>query len=120
MHLERTVQLNPSSADSHVILGAALTYSEKIPQAIDHCRAAIRLKPGFVEAYANLAQALNLANQSDEVVATAQKGIEIARSTGQDAATRQLQEWLTHFEAELKRKGNAQASRQSIRPASNP
>ena len=96
-HLERAVQLQPDSADAHIILGAALMSSGKIPQAIDHYRAAIRLKPDSVEAYANLAQALNLANQSDEAVATAQKGIEIARSTGQDATAGQLQEWLTHF-----------------------
>jgi protein O-mannosyl-transferase len=102
-HLERAVQLEPDSADAHIILGAALTYSGKAAQAIDHCRVAIRLKPDSVEAYANLAQALNLAKQSDEAIATAEKGIEIARSTGQDAAARQLREWLTHLQAELKR-----------------
>lgn len=118
-HLERAVQLDPVSADAHVILGAALTSTGKIPEAIEHYRAAIRLKPDSVEAYANLAQALSLANQSDEAVATAQKGIEIARSNGQDAVARQLQEWLVNLQAELKRKGDANSSPQPVRPASN-
>lgn len=102
-HLERAVQLKPDAADSHTILGFALMHSGKLPQAIDHYRAAIRLKPDSVEAYANLAQALKLTNQPDEAVVTAQKGIEIARSTRQDAAAGQLQEWLTNLQAELKR-----------------
>jgi protein O-mannosyl-transferase len=102
-HLERAVQLKPDFADAHVILGAALMYSNKIPQSIEHYRAAIRLKPDYVQAYANLAQALSLANQADEAVTAAQKGIEIARATRQEAAAQQLQEWLTHLQAELKR-----------------
>lgn len=119
-HLERAVQLDPDSADARVLLGAALISTGKIPQAINHCRAAIRLKPDSVEAYANLAQSLSLANQSAEAVATAQKGIAIARANGQDAAARQLQEWLADLQAELKRKGKATPSPQPARPASNP
>jgi tetratricopeptide (TPR) repeat protein len=112
VHLERAVQLKPDFADAHTILGVALMHTGKLPQAIEHYRSAIRLKPDFVDAYANLAQALNLANQSVEAVATARKGIQIARSTGQDASAGQLQEWLTQFEAESKRDGDAQSSPQ--------
>jgi tetratricopeptide (TPR) repeat protein len=97
-HLERAVQLKPDFADAHTILGVALMHSGKLPEAIGHYRTAIRLKPNSVDAYANLAQALNLADRSHDAVTAAQKGIEIARSTGQDSAASQLQDWLTHLQ----------------------
>jgi tetratricopeptide (TPR) repeat protein len=119
-HLEQALELQPDLADAHMTLGVALMHSGKLPQAIDHHRTAIRLKPDFVEAYANLAQALKLAKQSDESIAAVEKGIQIAKSTGQLAAARQLQDWLSDFRAETNRKGEAGSAPQSTRPASNP
>jgi tetratricopeptide (TPR) repeat protein len=119
-HLKQAMQLRPNSAETHKSLGDLHQKNGNPNTAIDHYRAAIRLKPDFVEAYVNLAQSLNLTNQSDEAVATARKGIEIARSTGQDATAGQLREWLIHLQADSKGKVNAQPSPQSIRPASNP
>jgi tetratricopeptide (TPR) repeat protein len=115
----RAVQLSPT-AYAHNNLGAAIMKTGHLPEAIAEFQAAIRLSPDFVQAYANLAQALASTKKSDEARAAAQKGIEIARATSQDAVAGQLQEWLTHFEAESSRKGDAQSSPQPVRPASNP
>jgi tetratricopeptide (TPR) repeat protein len=115
----RAVQLSPT-AYAHNNLGAAIMKTGRLPEAIGEFQEAIRLTPDFVQAYANLAQAQLSAKKSEEAVATAQKGIEIARATRQEAAAGQLQEWLTNLQAELKRKGDAQTAPQSIRPASNP
>jgi tetratricopeptide (TPR) repeat protein len=115
----RAVELSPT-AYAHNNLGAAMMKTGRLPEAIDEFRAAIRLSPDFVQAYANLAQALVSIQKSDEAVATAQKGIEIARATKQDAAAEQLQEWLTNLPADTQHKGDAQTAPQPIRPAADP
>ena len=91
-----------------------------IPEAIDEFRAAMRVTPDFVQAYANLAQALASAEKLDESAATARKGIEIARATRQEAAAGQLQQWLTSLPVESNRNGDAPAAPESIRPTANP
>jgi tetratricopeptide (TPR) repeat protein len=115
----RAVELSPT-AYAHNNLGAAMMKTGRLPEAIDEFRAAIRLTPDFLQPYSNLAQALLSAKKSDEAVAIAQKGIEIARATGQDAAATQLQKWLTNLPAESKPKTDARTPPQPIRPASSP
>ena len=112
--LRHAVQIGPS-AYTHNNLGFAIMHSGKLPQAIGHYRAAIRLNPDFVHAYANLAQVLKLSNRSQEAIATAEKGIEIARSTGDDTLSGQLVEWLTQLQAKLRRQNDAQSSRSRLR-----
>ncbi len=117
--LRRAVQISPS-AYAHNNLGAALMRSGELSQAIDQYRAAIRLNPDFVQAYANLAEVLKLSNRSQEAIVIAEKGIEIARSTGDNSLTMQLEKWLTQLQAELRRENEVQAPPQSSQVVPEP
>jgi hypothetical protein len=59
--------------------------------------------------YANLAQTLAELNRSQEAIAAAEKAIQIARSTGQEAAVGEFDEWLEHCRIELRRAADAAA-----------
>lgn len=113
------LQLDPT-AYAHNNLGAAIMKTGRLPEAIDEFQAAIRLNPDYVQAYANLAQLLKLSNRPQEAVVTAEKGIEIARSTGDNTLTGQLEEWLTQLRAELRRENDVQSSPQLSQPAPKP
>jgi tetratricopeptide (TPR) repeat protein len=113
------VQLSPS-AYAYNNLGAAMMKADRLPEAIDQFYAAIRLDPDFVQAYANLAESLKLSNRAQEAIAAAEKGSEIARSTGDNALTGQLEEWLTQMQTELRRKNDVQSSPPSFQPAPKP
>ena len=68
-------------------------------------------------ACANLAQTLALANRSQEAIAVSEKSIEVARSTGQQEALEQFEEWLKHYRIETSRTGETKTPTQ---PASVP
>jgi len=108
--------LNPS-AYAHNNLGAALMKTGGLPEAIEEFQEAIRVDPDFVQAYANLAQALKLSNRPREAIITAERGIEKARSTGDHAFTAQLQDLLTQLQTERQGAGGIQPARQTPQPA---
>lgn len=112
-HFEQAVQLQPNFAAAHLHLADALRRKGEFTPAMIHYRAALQTNPDFIQAYAGLMQTQNLANQPEEVVATARKAIEVARSTGQQEAASQVEEWLEHYETELRRSGNGAESRES-------
>jgi tetratricopeptide (TPR) repeat protein len=107
-YFEEAVRLRPDSAIARNRLGEALRQSDRTEEAIKHFRAAITSSPNFLPAYSNLVQALTLANKSDEALAIAEKGLEIGRSTGQETAAGQLEEWLVHLQTERRREQEAQ------------
>jgi tetratricopeptide (TPR) repeat protein len=109
-------QIDPS-AYAHNNLGAAIMKTGRLPEAIDEFQTAIRLNPDYVQAYANLAQVLKLSDRSREAILTAQKGIEKARTTGDNTLTGQLEDLLTQLQAELRRENDIQSAPQSSRPA---
>ena len=111
--LEQAIRLQPDLAEAHNNLGAILREMDHLPPAIEHFQAAVRIRPGFVQAHANLVLALNSADRPKEAVAAAQAGIEAARSTSQQAAAEQLEEWLKHYQAELRRGNEAAPTSQS-------
>jgi len=113
-HLEKAVQLKPQSAEYQSGLGDALRQTGEYSKAIEHYQTAIQLKSDFMPAYTNLAQAYNLADRSQDAIATAEKGIEVAHATGQQAASDQLDQWLTHYKIELERAHDANSS---VQPA---
>ena len=110
---EHAVRLQPDFAAAHFHLGDALRKIGRLEPAIEHYRAALRTSPDFIQAYANLVLALNLANRSTEAVATAEQAIAVARTTGQEEAAQQLEEWLKHYRAELRRTNEAAPTSQS-------
>jgi hypothetical protein len=44
-------------------------------------------------------------NRADEAIAIAQRGVEVARSTGQREAAQAAEQWLTHYRADLNQAG---------------
>lgn len=96
---EHTVRLQPDSPLAHFSLAGALAQIGRSPEAIDHFQKALELNPNMLPAYAPLADALASANRGDEAVKVAQRGIEAARSTGDQATAGQLQDWLTRFQS---------------------
>ncbi len=81
---------------------------------------AIQLKADDLHAYANLAQSLAALDQSEEAIATAEKALEIAHSTGQDAAAGEFDEWLKHYRIELRRAAEVGSSSEPQLPAQEP
>jgi tetratricopeptide (TPR) repeat protein len=103
--LEQAVQLQPNRADLHDELGSMLGKNHEYDAAIEHFQTAVKLDPKFVRAYSNLALSLALANRPTEAIATSQRGIEVARATGQQDVAKLAEEWLTHYREELRHAG---------------
>jgi tetratricopeptide (TPR) repeat protein len=101
MHYQQAITLGPNRADVRSNLADVLRLTGRPVEAIDHYRIALRLKPDHMQAYAGLAQALGQIGESKEAIAMAKKSIELARSTGQAAATEYMENWLKHYQSEL-------------------
>jgi tetratricopeptide (TPR) repeat protein len=104
---ERAIELRPNRADIHLNLANMLSGKGEPSKAIEHYQTALRLQPQFVPAYANLAKALAVAGRSQDAITTAQRGIEVARSSGQKVDAEKIEEWLIHYQIELKRDSTA-------------
>jgi protein O-mannosyl-transferase len=104
------VALQPSRADFHKTLADLLQQSGQTAQAIDHYRQAVRLQPDFFEAWTKLAKLLAKMDQGKEAVSSAEKAIELARANRQEEAAEQLEEWLRHYQIELRRAAEAAAA----------
>jgi tetratricopeptide (TPR) repeat protein len=100
-HYEQAVALNHDYVAAHFNLGNVLAESGRCREAIGHYEEALRLDPDYPEAYANMASAYALLGQSAEALAAAQKGLDIARSTRQTAATERIAAWLAAYRATL-------------------
>lgn len=107
---QKAIELQPNSADIHNALADLLRQAGRPQQAIEHYQASVRLQPDFLEAYANLAPLLAQSDKSKEAIAAAEKAIELSRSSGQQAVAEQLEEWLKHYQTELRRAGDAEPS----------
>jgi tetratricopeptide (TPR) repeat protein len=110
---ERAIELRPSRADVHINLADILSESGQPGKAIEHYQTALRLQPEFVPAYINLAKTLAALGRSQDAIATARRGIEVARSSGQKVDAEKIEEWLMHYQTELKRNSTADPQSQS-------
>ncbi len=110
------LELDPNHITAHHNLGVLLAQSGQAGEAVLHFEQEIRLEPENAPAYSSLAQALALLDRSGEAIAAAKKAIEVARSSGQEAAAERIEEWLDHFQIELRRSKDA-ASDTSARPS---
>ena len=68
----------------------------------------IRLLPSFPQPYLNLARSFAVLGRSQEAVATAEKGLEVARSANQESVATAIETWLTHYRIELEREIESQ------------
>jgi tetratricopeptide (TPR) repeat protein len=102
-HYESAVRIRPEFVEAQYMLAVALTQTGHPDQAIEHYQAALRLEPKNLQVYASLAQTLALVHRSDEAIAISEKGIEVARSSGKQEELKQFDEWLKHYQTELRR-----------------
>jgi tetratricopeptide (TPR) repeat protein len=107
-HINHALQVKPDFADAQNSLGIALASSGRMAMAIEHFLIAIRLKNDFLEAYNNLARALAAENRRDEAIETTRKAINVARSIGNEAAAKRIEESL--YEFQKKRRQTPEAS----------
>jgi tetratricopeptide (TPR) repeat protein len=90
---------------------------DRLPEAIEHFQQALRLKPDVAETCANLAVVYAKTNQPSAAIASAQKALDIARSKGQTALAKQIEDWLTTYQA---RQSNLPVAPPSGDPGSPP
>ena len=102
-HYKEAVRLRPGFVAVHYRLAEVLRQHGQLQEAIEHYQAALQYDPKFIDIYADLAAAFAATDQSEQAIATARKGIDIARSTHQGAAADNLEDWLKHYESELHR-----------------
>jgi tetratricopeptide (TPR) repeat protein len=105
-HFLQAIKLNPGYANAHKNLGGVLAGAGDVVGATAHLEEALRLQPDFFQAYIVLAGVFNSQNRSAEAIATAEKGIAVARTTGHETEAEQMEEWLKHYRAELQRSGD--------------
>lgn len=74
---EKTLKSNPNSVIAHYNLGIVLANQDRLPEALDHYRAAIALKPEFSLPYNNLAKLQNEAGQFGESIPLLRKALAI-------------------------------------------
>lgn len=104
---ESAVRVNPSSADAQNNLGELLRQAGQIEQSITHLEAAVRLAPTFARPHLNLARAYAVLDRGEEAVASAEKGLELARSANLAEVETAIETWLKHYRIELER-GNVE------------
>ncbi len=100
-HYGQALQFKPDYPEAHNNLGGALIQAGRVPEAIEHLKLAVRLTPKDVNAWNNLALVYVMTRQSAEAVAAARKAMELARSQGQTAQAKQIEDWLNSYRASL-------------------
>jgi Flp pilus assembly protein TadD len=96
-HFAAAVGLKPDRADIHNNLGDALRQAGRFQEALNQYNSAVKLQPDYIQAYGNVAQTLATLNRANEAITTAEKAIEVARSSGQDAQVKDIEGWLGRF-----------------------
>ena len=73
----KALELDPSLAEAHNNLAAALAARGRVDEAIEHFRRALALDPAYAEAYNNLGAALAGRGLLDAAIAHYRKALEI-------------------------------------------
>jgi tetratricopeptide (TPR) repeat protein len=118
-HYEAALRVRPGNADIQNKLAVMLQQAGRPSEAIPHFQAAISLQPNLLPAYGSLARTLAAVNRRAEAIATAEKAIEVARTTGLDSEAAHIAEWLAQYRAELHRAGGVGSSSQPSLPQNN-
>jgi protein O-mannosyl-transferase len=117
LHFEQALRFQPDYPRAEYNMGITLGKLGRLQEAIKHYENAIRLKPDFTDVYYNLAKAYADADKSAEAIATAQKGLELAKAQGLTDKARMTEEWLNTYRASLSHLPNSTPAR---KPASSP
>jgi tetratricopeptide (TPR) repeat protein len=96
---EQALRFKPDNPRAHSNMGGALIKLGRPEEAIEHLKKALQLMPEDVSTWNNLAMAYAKKRQSSEAVAAAQKALELARSQGQTALAKQIENWLKSYSA---------------------
>ncbi len=100
-YFQEALRLEPNYAAAHNNLGNALIQAGRPQEAIEHYGQALKLKPDLIEVYYNLALTYASIHQSAEAIAAAQKALDLARSKGQTALAKRIEDWLNSYRASL-------------------
>jgi tetratricopeptide (TPR) repeat protein len=99
-HFQQAIRLRPNYPEALNNMGVALAQTNKVESAIQYFLEAIRLKPQYLQAYANLTRAYADADRPTDAIATAQKMLDLANSTGQKELAQQMESWLTNYNSQ--------------------
>jgi protein O-mannosyl-transferase len=92
--LREALRLYPDSFDAHFYLAQSLAKNHQWNEAIEHYQEAIRLRPDYMQACNELALLYAALGLRQEAIATAEKALEIAKSTGNQELQRQIEDWI--------------------------
>jgi tetratricopeptide (TPR) repeat protein len=97
----QALRLRPNFLEVHFNLGLALVQIGRPAEAVKHYREFLRFSPDSAKAYHNLALAYAAMRESTQAIDASMKALELARSDGQTALARQIEDWLDSYRAGL-------------------
>ena len=100
-HFQHSLKLDPDNAATHHNLGVALVGADRLPEAVDQFTTALQIQPNRLPTLAKLTTVYSLLQQPEKAIATAEKSLELARSTGQTKLAAQIEDWLSKYRAGL-------------------
>ena len=92
--LRQIVALDPDDATSQFLLGRELASREEWEEARSALGRAVELQPDYSAAYRQLGNCLEKLGRKDEAVAVYERGIRVARETGDLQAGKEMAAFL--------------------------
>jgi protein O-mannosyl-transferase len=90
----RLLQSTPDNARFRINLGIALTLAKRHREAASQFEEAVRLGPNLVESHWNLAIAYSEIGRLSDALTSAQRALDLARSSGQEARVEIIRAWI--------------------------
>jgi protein O-mannosyl-transferase len=97
--LREALRMYPDSEDAHYYLARSLVQKHQWNEGVEHYEQAIRLRPDFMGANRELAELYVALGREPEAIATAQKALAVAQSTGSHDLQRQIEAWIVAQQA---------------------
>ncbi len=96
-YLTKAVQIDPNHTTAHYNLAMALSQTARHNEAIRHWAQVIALDPGNIAALLNLAGSYERTGQRDKALASLQKALDLARSSGNAPLAEQIATQLRRY-----------------------